>query len=118
MSDLVDPTTPTLDLALESWRFQRLFARAIQKMEEAEAARYATQHRYFVRRVGECLASVGLRFEAAEGQPYDPGDAITALNVGDFSPEDDLVVDQVIEPVVMGAAGLVRAGTVTVRRAN
>lgn len=38
--------------------------------------------------------------------------AVSALNVADFGPDDLLVVDQMVEPVVMGPEGLVRGGTV------
>lgn len=38
--------------------------------------------------------------------------AVSALNVADFGPDDLPVVDQMVEPVVMGPEGLVRGGTV------
>ncbi len=42
--------------------------------------------------------------------------AATALNVADFGPEDELFVDQMIEPVVMGADGVRRTGTMMLRK--
>jgi hypothetical protein len=110
--------TALLDLALEGWRFQKLFARALTKMDAGETPRFANQHRYFVRRIGECLRDAGIRLVTLEGQPYDTGSAVTAINLADFGPEDELVVDQMIEPIVMNEAGLLRAGTVTVRKAD
>ncbi|TXN77968.1 hypothetical protein FV234_23260 [Methylobacterium sp. WL8] len=107
-----------LDLALEGWRFQKLFARAMTKLDAGEALRFANQHRYFVRRIGESLQSVGIRLENVEGEPYDAGSAVTAINIADFEPDDELVVDQMIEPIVMNAAGLLRPGTVTLRKAG
>lgn len=107
-----------LDLALEGWRFQKLFARALTKMDAGEAPRFANQHRYFVRRIGECLAEAGIRLVSLEGQPYDTGSAATAVNIADFGSDDELVVDQMIEPIVMNEAGLLRPGTVTLRKAG
>lgn len=107
-----------LDLALEGWRFQKLFARALTKMDTGEAPRFANQHRYFVRRIGECLAEAGIRLVSLEGQPYDTGSAATAVNIADFGPDDELVVDQMIEPIVMNEAGLLRPGSVTLRKAG
>jgi hypothetical protein len=47
-----------------------------------------------------------------EGQPYDVGMAVSALNLSDFSPDDALVVEQMLEPVIMGSEGLLKGGTV------
>lgn len=107
-----------LDLALEGWRFQKLFTRALSKLDAGEAPRFSNQHRYFVRRIGDCLQEVGIRLVNLEGQPYDTGSAVTAINVADFEPDDNLVVDQMIEPIVMNEAGLLRPGTVTLRKAG
>jgi hypothetical protein len=107
-----------LDLAIEGWRFQKLFARALEKMELTESARFANQHRYFVRRIEDCLQSAGLRLVSLEGHVYDAGAAAAALNIGDFGPNDVLVVDQMVEPIVMNNAGLVRSGTVMLRKAD
>ncbi len=112
------PEQVLVDLAIESWRFQKLFARALGKLDAGESLRFANQHRYFIMRIDECLAGVGLKLVNLEGQAYDPGAAVTALNVADFGAEDDLVVDQMIEPVVMSPSGLLRAGTVILRKAG
>jgi hypothetical protein len=113
-----DAERALIDLAIESWRFQRLFARALDKLDAGESLRFANQHRYFVQRVDECLAAAGLKLVSLEGHPYDPGAAVTALNVGDFSAEDELVIDHMIEPIVMGASGLLKSGTVMLRKAG
>ncbi len=42
--------------------------------------------------------------------------AASALNVGDFGPEDVLVVDQMVEPIIMGPNGLRKQGTVMLRK--
>ena len=107
-----------VDLAIESWRFQKLFARALAKLDAGESLRFANQHRYFIKRIEECLADAGFRLVNIEGQTYDPGAAVTALNVSDFSAEDELVIDQMIEPVVMSKSDLLRAGTVILRKAK
>lgn len=116
--DLKEIERSVVDLAIESWRFQKLFARALAKLDAGESPRFTNQHRYFIKRIEECLADAGFKLVNIEGQAYDPGAAVTALNVGDFNAEDELVVDQMIEPVVMSKCGLLRAGTVTLRKAK
>jgi hypothetical protein len=117
-ADVKRADTALLDLALEGWRFQKLFTRAMLKLDAGESLRFANQHRYFVKRISECLQSAGMHFVSLEGQPYDVGAAVTALNIADFGPDDELVVDQMIEPIVMNTSGLLRAGTVMLRKAD
>lgn len=105
-----------LELALESWRFQRLFGRALSKLDPMEAARFTNQHRYFLGKVESCLEASGMRLVNLEGQQYDTGTAATALNIGDFGPDDTVVVAETIDPIVMNAAGLLRMGTVMLKK--
>jgi hypothetical protein len=48
--------------------------------------------------------------------PVQVGMAASALNIGDFGPDDALLVDQMVEPIIMGPEGLVRSGTVMLRK--
>jgi hypothetical protein len=105
-----------MDTAVESWRFARLFWRLVSRLEPGENTRYINQLRYFYKRLEENLERAGIRLVSLEGQPYDTGVAATALNVADFSPDDVLVVDQMLEPIIMGTEGLLRPGTVTLRK--
>ena len=105
-----------VDITVESWRFARLFARALGKLDAGESARYANQLRYYLKRLEESLADAGLRLVNLEGQPYDTGMAATALNIADFGPDDRLLVDHMVEPIIMNEAGLVKAGTIMVRK--
>jgi hypothetical protein len=42
--------------------------------------------------------------------------AVAALNLGDFEADDALLVDQMMEPIIMGPDGLRRQGTVMLRK--
>lgn len=101
-----------IDVSVEGWRFARVFSRLLDKLDPWETPRYANQARYFSRKIEDSLESLGLQIVSLEGQPYDPGMAVSALNIADFAPDDKLVVDQMVEPVVMGPDGVVRGGTV------
>lgn len=105
-----------IDIAVDSWRFSRLFGKIVSKLDAGESGRYANQLRYFQKRVEESLELNGLKLVNVEGQPYDPGMAASALNVGDFDPEDVLLVDQMVEPIIMGPNGLRKQGTVMLRK--
>lgn len=107
-----------IDIAVESWRFSRLFARVVGKLDAGETDRYLNQLRYFQKKLEESLDATGLKVVNVEGQSFDPGMAASALNIGDFGPDDVLLVDQMVEPIIMGPEGLKRQGTVMLRNAH
>jgi hypothetical protein len=107
-----------IDISVEGWRFTKVFGRLLDKLDAGEATRYANQARYFHKKIDDGLSAFGLRMVTLEGQPYDPGMAVSALNIADFGPDDFLVVYQMVEPVVMGPEGLVRSGTVMLAKAE
>ena len=105
-----------INLTIESWRFAKVFERGITQLNAARAKRHTSQLQLFLRKTEESLEDVGLRIVNIEGQPYDPGMATTPLNIEDFEPDDYLVVDQMLEPIIMDGGSLARTGTVTLRR--
>lgn len=107
---------PLLDIAVESWRFTRVFERAVSKLEAGEAARFSNQIRYFQKKLEESLAEAGFSLVNVEGHPFDAGMAASALNIADFDTDDRLVVDQMVEPIIMGPLGLRKQGTIMLRK--
>ena len=105
-----------IDIAVESWRFSRLFGKVVGKLDAGESGRYINQIRYFQKKVEESLDSNGLKLVNVEGQPYDAGMAASALNLGDFAPDDVLLVEQMLEPIIMVPKGLRKEGTVMLRK--
>ena len=74
--------------------------------------------RYFQKKVEESLDASGLKLVNVEGHPFDIGMAASALNIGDFEPDDVLFVDQMVEPIIMGVEGLKKQGTVMLRKVH
>ena len=109
-------TKSLLDVAVESWRFGRLFDRLLMKLDAGEQGRYRGQFRWFQRKLEDSLTDSGLRIVNVDGHSFDPGMAATPLNIEEFGSEDALIVDQMLEPIIMGPDGLVRPGTVTLRK--
>jgi len=105
-----------IEMAVESWRFARLFGRLVSKLDAGEGARYVNQLRYFQKKLEDSLEASGLKIVNVEGQPFDPGMAASAINIGDFGPDDILLVDQMVEPIIMGSEGLRKQGTVMLRK--
>jgi hypothetical protein len=105
-----------INLAVESWRLCRLFQRSIDSRDIKAAGRQSNQVRYFQRKLEDSLAPLGLHLVALDGQSFDAGMAATALNAADFGPTEILLVDQMIEPIVMGPNGVRRTGTMMLRK--
>lgn len=105
-----------LNIAVETWRLTRLFERVLTKLDAGEGARYIGQIRYLNQKLEENLDAAGLKLVNVEGQLFDPGMAASALNLGDFEPDDQLLVDQMVEPIIMGPRGIKKEGTVMLRR--
>ncbi len=103
-------------MAVESWRFGKVFERLLQRLDAGEKSRFASRLRWFLKQTAEGLESAGLKTVDVEGQPYDPGLAATPLNLDEFDSGDSLIVDQMLDPVIMGREGIVRTGTVILRK--
>ncbi len=120
--DESEKTTPramrdaVISMAVESWRFGRVFDRLLMKLDAGEQNRYKSQFRWFLKKVEEALEQADLKIVNVEGHLFDPGMAATPLNIEEFDVKDDLTVDQMLEPIIMGKDGLVRTGTVTLRK--
>jgi hypothetical protein len=105
-----------INIATESWRFSRLFTRLVGKLDAGEASRYVNQLRYFLKMLEKNMNDAGMKLVNVEGQPFDPGTAASALNIADFGPDDQLLVDQMLEPIIMGTDGLKKSGTIMLRK--
>ena len=120
MVELEQTATPSeamrdavISMAIESWRFARVFDRLLLKLDAGEQNRYKSQFRWFIKKDEEALEQADLKLVNVEGHPFDPGMAATPLNIEEFDANDALIVDQMIEPIIMGKEGLVKTGTVT-----
>ncbi|MFA4829101.1 MAG: hypothetical protein WC855_03765 [Thermodesulfovibrionales bacterium] len=105
-----------LSLAVEGWRFTRAYLRLISKLDAGDQNRFASQYRYFQKQLEDKLSVVGFRLVNIEGLPFDTGMAATAINLSDFLSEDKLIVDQMLEPIIMSETGIVKMGTVLLRK--
>lgn len=105
-----------LNMTIESWRFSRVFESVLLKLDVEDQSRHKSQLRWFTKKVDEALDSAELKIVNVEGHSFDPGMAATPLNIEDFEPSDRLVVDQMIEPIIMGKEGLVKTGTVILKK--
>ncbi len=115
-ADTAVPRDLLVGIVVDAWKLAQAFGRLIARLSPDDGARYVGQLKYFQKRATDTLSTAGLTLVNLEGQTFDAGAAATPLNISDFGPEDILVVEQMIEPIIMDAAGIVRTGTVLLAR--
>lgn len=105
-----------IDIACEHHRFKHVFAKAISKLDIEEQNKYSSQFAWFSKKVVKALDKAGLKIINVDGQLYDPGMAVTPLNIEDFETDDILYVEQTMEPIIMQENTVVKTGTVILGR--
>ena len=106
-------------LATESWRFVRVFEKALQDIDEKKRKRYASRLDWYEKQIDAAMETFGCQFVDLAGKPYDAGVAATPLNLNDFDAEESLVVDYMMEPTILDADGhVIQTGTAMLRRAE
>ncbi len=105
-----------ISIGSELYRFKRVFAKAISKLDVDEQNKYSSQFAWFSKKVTKALDDSGIRMVDLDGQLYDPGMAVTPLNIEEFETEDVLYVAQTMEPIIMQNDAVVKTGTVLLGR--
>ena len=105
-----------ISIASELFRFQRVFEKAIGKLDIDEQNKYLSQYAWFSKKVYKVMDEADLKIINLEGQLYDPGMAVTPLNIDEFNGDDSLYILQTIEPIIMQGDCVHKAGTVILGR--
>ena len=103
-------------MAVESWRMRGAYNRLADQLDERAKNRFLRQISAYFEKLKDSMESTGLRLVNIEGQRFDPGMAVKSLNMGDFDEGDELIVEQMIEPIVMHDDNIHRMGTVILRK--
>ena len=105
-----------VDIAVEAWRFRRVFEKAMQKMEINDRKKYLSQFAWFTKKIDAALENANLRTVNLKGELYDVGMAVSAVNIDEFEPDDRLFVAQMLEPIIMDSTSIIKIGTVVLGR--
>ena len=108
-----------IKLITENWRLTKLFQKVTSKLDVSEQNRYVNQLRYFQKTIENSLQDVNMKTIYLEGQMYDSGMAVSPMNIDEFEQKDQLIIDQVLEPLIMGNDGNIKKqGLVNLRKAK
>ncbi len=106
-----------LDFILELYNAPKLFKKLLGHLSPDEQKRYMGQINWFVKKCNDFITKSGYSFIVPEGV-YDVGIAATPLNLSDFDKDEELLIDQVIEPIVMFQGNVVKSGVVLLKSAK
>lgn len=115
-NDYVKMEGSLVSIASELFRFQKVFEKAIKKLEIDERNKYMSQYAWFSKKVLKALDEANFKIINIEGQLYDPGMAVTPLNIDEFEASDQLLIAQMIEPIIMKDKKVYKTGTVILGR--
>ncbi|MBQ3654586.1 MAG: hypothetical protein II954_09250 [Synergistaceae bacterium] len=104
------------DIIVEAWRFSRAFRDILSKLGKDDYVRFKGRYSWFCRRLEEISGTMGMRIvEIAPETSYDPGMAVTPINITDFGADDSLQIENMLEPVIMNGDSVIKTGTVMLR---
>lgn len=105
------------NIAVEAWRLEKLLHKLLLNLDAKEQLRYTSKLRWFVKSTQTSIEEAGMSIVDYEGAPYDSGIPATPINLDDFSENDNLYINQMIEPVIIDKNGLVvHTGTISLQR--
>lgn len=112
----IEASDALISLAKESFRFNATFENILRKLDEPNQKRYRSSYPWFKKKIQDVIEEAGLQIVDLTDQKYEQGMSVTVMNMGDFNEDDELFVDQMIEPIITSKSGLVSSGVVLLRR--
>lgn len=108
-----------LKIIVESWRFMKTTENLINRLPAVDQLRYINRCQWYSKMLIENTALLGAKILVFDGQEYDNGMPVTALNLEEFGPDDTLVIEQTLEPTILDVTNnqLLKMGTVMLRKA-
>lgn len=98
-SAFLDEAQTLVKLAAEYWKLLRSYERVVTTLPPDN--KLLSVGRNAERRLTSLMHEASLTLASYEGQPYSPNLAATAINLDEFSAEDELIVVQMLEPTIL-----------------
>jgi len=104
------------NLSVEYWRLLRMYDRAVKEQAPEKQLKASAQFRYSSKKLHKIMEESGLRLIAYEGQKYTANLPVTVLNGDDFDDNEELIIDQTLEPTIIEGDRVLMFGKVVVRK--
>jgi len=87
-------------LAIEYWRLLKAFEKSCGAGRGA-SNQEAAQARYAASKLASILSDIDMRLVTFDGERFEPGLPVSAINADEFESDNDLVIAATIEPAVI-----------------
>ena len=101
---------------VELYKFNTTFSRMLQKISEEDQPRFLNKYQYFSKKIIELADTIDIQVKDFCGFDFDPGLPVSVLNLEDYSIEDELIISQMLEPVIMKKGKLIKTGVALVSK--
>ena len=106
-----------LSLIVESWRFSQVVQKAVQELPENRRGRYNSRLEWYIKKLKDSLEALNCHIEDYTGRKHETGMPLTILNLDEFQEDDEITIEIMIEPVIIGNDGtVVKTGTAMGRK--
>ena len=108
------------EFCLELYRFLKLVTKMQDRLANyspEDAKKYSSQISWFIKKSDQFLSNNNIVLSSPNpGDPYDVGLPVTPVNLSDFGADEELVIDQVVEPTILQNSKVVQKGTVLLKK--
>lgn len=114
-----DKAAALASLATEVWRLFDLTQSLAQTVRDSRMQRRTHNSlQRFVKHYPEYLAKLGVEIIDYTGAEYETGQPVSPLNLQDFTDDDTLIIEKILEPTVkyIGSADIIKTGVVVLGR--
>ncbi|MFA6935858.1 MAG: hypothetical protein WCQ75_00785 [Bacilli bacterium] len=109
-----DISNIVIDLIVEEYRFMKSYKSLINKLLSDKSQKYLSTYNFHCDKLNEIMNSHNIKYVELEGMKYDDGLSVNPLNIEDFEKNDELIIEQVIEPLLVtkDEGKILKSGTV------
>lgn len=103
-----------IETVTEFYKFNGTFNRMLSRVPNYETQRYLSKYLWVKKKITELADSIEIQINDFTGMDFDPGLPISVLNIDEFEADDELVISQMLEPVILKSGKLLKSGTALV----
>lgn len=102
----------TAEIASEYWKLIRSFSKVVETIGPESRNRVEAQVRYSTNRLYALLSQVDMNLIVYRGEIFDSYLPVVAINADEFVGDDNLIIQDTIEPTIMLGRRVIRTGKV------
>lgn len=114
-----------IELLIENFKIERVLNNILDEMYNSndsnimrKTEKYIRQINWFKNKNKELKEKNNIEITNLEGQKYKEGLAVEVLNKEDLTGDEDIIISQMIEPIVMKDGNILKLGKIIIEKEN